>query len=202
MKIKRILRVEYIPSKPGRSFLEKPKDWPGVPELQTEQGSFEPSEPEFYPQFAGMQFTSVEQLRQFLASQVPAERSLYMHTMTSSSDRLREDESIEIPNYNYFVEMISGSDDYLPLAYWFVEYDERAAAKREQVSLTLRSVLLKQLRAEAKATGQSLSGIIDQKLALAVQSQSSSVLREYNTTLESLAGIVAEAKEKLQKIVS
>lgn len=88
----------------------------------------------------------------------------------------------------------AGADTY----YIEVSFNYSDEPRREQVSLTISSALLRALRNGAKKSGVPLSRFIDRKLTAALKNSSSNLAQSYSQTIADLESALKNAKLGLE----
>ncbi len=149
--------------------------------------------------FQGVVVSSEKQLLDLVSELVPAEYHV-RRMMPPSDRRLGEDESREINDERYFEAEIRSEDpDAVPNNSYIISVvlDLSDEPRREQVSLTISSELLRQLREGAEKSNKALSRFIDMKLSAALNNDSSQLAQAYSQTIVELELALASAKARL-----
>lgn len=157
---------------------------------------------EVLEQFSGFSVKDDAQLLQLLQTLIPKGHQLIERETLEDTERkvpLREGVTWELPTFRTFEERGPKGDTDTS---WSVELDFRDGPKKEQVSLTLESARLRKLRAEAKATGRSLSSIIDARLATAEKSTGDEIAKKHERILWTLENLADTARREYKELLS
>lgn len=149
------------------------------------------------PQFTGLRFQDDAQMMSFLETLITKGNSLREEYCPDRPGPLPDGGSAELPDYRLFEET---DPEGRPCACWTVDLDWSDGPKKEQVSLTLSSVLLRRLREEAKSNGMSLSALIDSKLTISVTSPTDKLARQVEGLLTELQRLCDQGRSNYNSI--
>ncbi len=187
MKIKRITRNAFVKLSPSK-FDEK---------LGIELSSWVPGKDVEVDGLNGVTVSSEAQLKTILKTIIPTGSQLVDAMHPEDNRTLKEDESRGLLDYRSYEEY----NDLGPTeVYYSVELDLNDEPRREQVSLTLSSSVLKLLRRKTAKNGKSLSRCIDELLEQALRTKETDVRAAYEETLARFESLASESREQLRAL--
>lgn len=188
MKIQRIIRNQFVPER--RRFRRS-----------SSTVAWERGEDEELVELKGISVSSEEQLRSVLRSVLQPGRRLVATEVDPDEDfKLREDESRELSNFRQFEEIDSEGQHTHTL--YLVELDLDDEPRREQVSLTLSSHILRYLRIQAAKSQKSLSRYIDEMLASSLQTDSAATKDLFEESLIELEDLTQRWRKRLEEALN